>query len=81
MNEVIVPEGYHRVLCECGKHPADYVVYEGKHEQLHCSKCLLEAATSCVPISVRGIDPWEEVQRTRFPHLFVNRINSQEESP
>lgn len=80
MNEVIVPAGYHRVLCGCGK-PADYLVYEGKHEQPHCSACLLEAATSAVAIQVRGLHPWEEVQRNRFPHLYVNRMNSQEESP
>ncbi len=78
MNEVIVPEGHHRVLCGCGK-PADYLVYDD--EQPHCPQCLLEAATSCVPIQVRGMHPWEEVQRTRFPHLYVSRMNSQEESP
>lgn len=81
MNEVIVPEGYHRVLCGCGEHPADYIVYEGKQEQLHCSKCLLEAATSAVAIQVRGLHPWEEVQRNRFPHLIVSRMANGEESP
>ncbi len=73
MNEVIVPDGHYRVLCGCGK-PADYIVYEGKEEHPHCPQCLLEAATSCVPIQVRGLHPWEEVQRNRFPHLFVERL-------